>query len=86
MIRPDKRDDALRAINRLLVYARMMAADKAPHEDIFNVLDVAELLPMLFLEERDRTEFFREMLTDTRYPAFVAALDVFDGHPKSKRE
>jgi hypothetical protein len=86
MIRPDKHDDALRAIHRLLVYARKMAAEKAPHEDLFAVLDVAELLPMLFLEPTDKTEFFRQMISDNKNPGFVAALDAFDRHPLRRRE
>ena len=85
MIRPDRHDDALRAIHFLLVKAREMAAEKAPHEDIFAVLDVAELLPMLFLEPTDKTDFFREMISDDRYGAFVAALDAFDRHPNWMR-
>ena len=78
MIRADKHDGALRAIHMMLVYARQMAAEHSSHDDLFAVLDVAELLPMLFLDPSDKTDFFREMLADERFPAFVAALDTFD--------
>lgn len=78
MIRAEKHDRALEAINIILVYARAMAAERAAYEDLVAVLDVAEYLPMLFLQTADTTDHFRDMLSDTKHPAFQAALERFD--------
>lgn len=62
MIEPSKHRSALRALNFVLVMARKMAFERAPHETIAKVLDWAEVLPMLMLEEEDRTATFRSYL------------------------
>ncbi len=40
-------------------------------------------LPMLMLEDADRTDMFREQLVDLaqRYPPFALALERFDASP-----
>jgi hypothetical protein len=80
MIRQDKHDRALDAINAVLVHARMMAASHAAYDDLVAVLDTAEYLPTLFLRKEDMTDHFRGMLSDFagKYPAFQSALDRFD--------
>ena len=80
MIRQDKHDRALDAINAVLVHARTMAASHAAYEDLAAVLDVAEYLPTLFLRKEDMTDHFRDVLRDsaTKYPAFQAGLERFD--------
>lgn len=80
MIDEKKEEAALLAIHAVLVLARAMAYNKAPHEEIAAVLDDAELLPMLILRNTDQTEFFRMMLKGLaeRFPGFGGALDAFD--------
>jgi hypothetical protein len=80
MIREDKHDRALDAINAVLVHARMMAASRAAYEDLVAVLDTAEYLPTLFLRKDDQTDHFRAVLLDNshKFAAFKAALERFD--------
>lgn len=80
MINVEKQKSALWAINAVLVMARAMAYDRAPHADLADVLDTAEYLPMLMLETADRTSAFRETLAclAQRYPRFGIALQRFD--------
>jgi hypothetical protein len=80
MIRPDKHDRALEAINAVLIHARMMAASRAAFDDLVSVLDVAEYLPTLFLRKADMTDHFRDTLREyaPKYVAFQAALEKFE--------
>jgi hypothetical protein len=80
MIRSDKHERALEAINAVLVYARMMAASREDYDDLVAVLDVAELLPTLFLRQEDMTDQFRSLLSESaaRFPGFQSALERFD--------
>jgi hypothetical protein len=80
MIRSDKQDAALHALNSVLVRARMMAFEREPHDKIAKVLDVAELLPMLIARRDDTTSEFRLHLQGLLSidPAFGAALERFD--------
>jgi hypothetical protein len=79
MIRPDKLKGAMNALNKILVRARYMACGKEPHERIAEVLDAAELLPMLVISEKDETGVFGGMLEDLArsYPDFQQAVDLF---------
>lgn len=81
MVAPDKQKPALLAINAVLVGARTMAYQKASHEDLADVLDSVEYLPMLMLESADRTALFRATLEDlaAKHPLFGVALQKFDG-------
>jgi hypothetical protein len=82
MITTTKRSGALRAINAILVLCRGLAHE-AKNDDLAVILDVAEYLPMLMLEESDRTDLFRQQLVGLtqRYPAFALALERFDASP-----
>ena len=62
MIDPEKSDQALQALHRVLVETRLMALDGEPTSDIAEVLDWAELLPRLIATEGDKTEEFRDTL------------------------
>lgn len=81
MIAEEKHKDALYALNAVLVRARTMAFDRVSHQTLAQVLDVAELLPMLLAEKRDRTVDFREQLDALVQidPGFGVALQRFDG-------
>jgi hypothetical protein len=80
MIRPEKLGSAMFALNAVLVLARSMAYDKRPTEDIAAVLDIAENLPRLLVEQEDRTNAFRDSLVQlvSRDPVFELALRRFD--------
>jgi len=80
MVRDDKFNSALAAINAVLVTARMMAHERRDHDQIARVLDVAEYLPRLLADPEDRTEAFRETLVGLAIidPAFNFALERFD--------
>jgi hypothetical protein len=83
MIQPEKYENALRALNAVLVVGRQMAYEKAGHEQLAEVLDVAEELPTLFIQKDDRTDYFRQalQLLAEKYPGigFGLAVERFDG-------
>ncbi len=81
MISADKYNNALRALNTVLVCARKMAYDKRRHEDIAAVLDAAEELPTLFLQDEDLTDYFRGVLVmlSGKHPGLGLAVETFDG-------
>jgi hypothetical protein len=84
MISGEKHNDALYALNGVLIHARTLAFEQAPHQKLAKVLDIAELLPMLFLERRDATESFRgqlEALVEID-EGFTLALLRFDGEAR----
>jgi hypothetical protein len=55
-----------------------MAGTRERYEDIVEVLDLAEYLPILRLRDDDQTEKFRRILCDSRLSALGAALARFD--------
>ncbi len=80
MIAQDKMKPALFALNAVLVHARTMAFEEAPHATLAKVLDIAEVLPMLVARPDDTTREFRLHLEslvsiDER---FSSALRRFD--------
>lgn len=81
MIRPENHENALRALNAVLVTARLMAYEKASHEQLAEVLDLAEELPTLFIQKDDMTDYFRQALQALaeRHPGFGWAVERFDG-------
>jgi hypothetical protein len=83
MISVEKSQNALRALNHVLVLARKMAYDRVDQKEIADVLDISEYLPCLLADERDKTSAFRACLGDlaARWPDFGTALEVFDGPP-----
>lgn len=86
MIRPEKYENALHALNAVLVCARQMAYEKASHEQIAEVLDVAEELPSLFLQEEDLTEYFRRALQGlaAKHQGFGLAVERFDAERRPR--
>lgn len=80
MVPVGKFTSALRALNWVLIATRQLAYEKASHQEIASALDIAEYLPLLLTDERDRSESFRECLVDLsqRWPVFHRALTEFD--------
>lgn len=80
MISPEKFQNALRALNCVLIAARKMAYDRVDHKEIAEVLDVAEYLPRLLADERDQTLMFRDCLRElaARWPDFGSAPAIFE--------
>lgn len=80
MVRKDRFNNALAALNAVLVTARTLAYEQRPHEEIANVLDAAEYLPRLLAEEEDQTDAFRETLVGLTSIniGFNFALERFD--------
>ena len=80
MIQSEKLNNALAALNAVLVTARKLAYDQRPHKQIADVLDTAEYLPRLLADQEDRTDEFRKALVDLSSldPAFHFALERFD--------
>lgn len=81
MIRKGKWHNALAALNSVLVVARAMAYERRNHEELANVLDVGEYLPLLIAGPNDETDFFRATIVglvaiDER---FNMAVEKFDG-------
>ncbi len=62
MIRQDKFENALYALQNVLVFARTMAYKGKTHKEIADILDSAEYLPYLVVSEKDETENFRNHL------------------------
>jgi len=59
MIPEDKFENALYALQELLIFARSMAYAKKPYKEIADILDTAEYLPYLIMNDKDETERFR---------------------------
>ena len=59
MIKPEKVPNALYALQGVLIHARMMAYEGAPHKKLAGILDAAEILPRLIASDEDETERFR---------------------------
>lgn len=79
MLTEEKARNALAALNAVIVLARSLAQEGRSSE-VADVLDAAEYLPLLMLDEEDRTELFREQLVSlaAKYPDFVLAVERFD--------
>ena len=78
MIPPEKHENAMAAVNAVLVLARELALESRA-ADVGQVLDVAEYLSVLMLDPGDKTAEFREQLVGLaeRMPEFVWALERF---------
>ena len=72
-------DRALRALNRVLGEARLMALEDEPGPQIAEVLDWAELLPRFMADARDKTEDFSNALAAIaeKQPRFQHAVGIF---------
>jgi hypothetical protein len=80
MIPDGKMNNALAALNAVLVTARKLAYDQRAHQQIAEVLDAAEYLPRLLADEEDQTAAFRETLVGLTIldPGFNFAIERFD--------
>ena len=80
MIHEAKRSDALEAMYMVLVLARTMAYQHEPHAALAEVLDAAEYLVRLMLDDEDRTREFRDQLVDlaNKRKEFITAVTMFD--------
>lgn len=73
-------NNALAALNAVLVATRKLAYDQRPHQQLAEALDAAEYLPRLLAEEGDQTSAFRETLVGLASldPGFNFAIERFD--------
>jgi hypothetical protein len=73
-------NNALAALNSILVAARAMAYDQRPYGELGDALDVAEYLPRLLADSEERSTEFREQLAGLagKYPSCAVALERFD--------
>jgi hypothetical protein len=80
LIRKDKFDNALYALQGVLIFARKMAYENKAHKEIADILDTAEYLPYLISNNRDETENFRNHLLDIvdKYGCHIC-VERFDG-------
>ncbi len=65
MIRAERFENALYALQAIILKARTMAYEKEPHENIASILDTAEYLPHYFACKEDKTEEFEMWLRET---------------------
>lgn len=78
MIRNDKLNNELCALNAVLIHARALSQEGTAKQ-IYGLLDSAEYLPRLIAAPEDETETFRAMIADIadRYGC-AYALQRFD--------
>ena len=62
MIISGKNRIALEALHQLIIRVKVRTGYKEPYEETFNLLDEIEYLPVLMLDEKDRTQEFEEYL------------------------
>ncbi len=80
MVRAEKLQHALCALNRVLVLLRDMAYRDSETQELAEILDVAEYLPRLLADNTDCTDAFKDQLVylARRWPMFSSALRVFE--------
>lgn len=80
MIRADKVNNALWAMNGLLLQSHALACNHHDHEVLAEVFDFAEYLPNLMASPEDHTDEFRYFLEgiSRAHPAFQIVLERFD--------
>ncbi len=80
MIKDEKRQEALKSLQSVIVKARAMAYEQAEHSRIADILDGAEYLVALIYEKDDNTDTFRNYVEDMakRHNCYDA-LERFDG-------
>jgi hypothetical protein len=64
MIKEEKFQNALYALQALLIQARSMAYEKVDHKRLAELLDDAEELPQLIAVAEDKTDDFKAALTE----------------------
>jgi len=81
MVKEEKLNSAILAIQDLIIWARNLAYQKHPSEALAELLDEIEYLPALILEKEDRTDIFESYLkaicTEYGFP------DVWNRYRKS---
>ena len=79
LIRPDKFNDVLFALQALLIETRGMSYKKEDYKKIASILEYAEELSRLIVFEEDQTTLFRDILVEIteRYNSYFA-LQRFD--------
>jgi|GEM_PF-6989823 len=70
MIRPDKYENALWALNAVLVWIRKMTYEKAGYKLLGDVLEVAEMLPHVSSPTRRHDRFLPRVSSKTRHEGF----------------
>lgn len=80
MIAHNKQTQAIRAIQDIIIQARFMAYQKESFEKLAQLLDDAEYLPGLMLEEEDKTQVFADYLAHIgkRFPNCQYAVERFE--------
>jgi hypothetical protein len=79
MISTSKYKQALRAVQDVFILARKFAHERADHAAIARLLDYAEYLPGLILDEEDTTKEFRDNLVDIADQfSWAVLLERFD--------
>ena len=79
MIEQAKFRQSLRSLQDVMVLARKMAQERSDHDSIARLLDRAEYLPTLILDEEDTTEEFRDNLAEIAEEySWRILLDRFD--------
>ena len=80
MIDALKQNQALQALHRVLIEARLMAYEEQDSAKMADVLDWAELLPRLLAAEEDKTSEYRSTLAAIaeNHPRFAPALTAFE--------
>ena len=81
MVKQEKLNSAILAIQDLIIHARSFAYQNYSHEKLADILDGIEYLPALILEKDDKTDLFEDFLKElcTRYDV----LEVFNKYNKS---
>lgn len=62
MLRDEKCNTALKAIQDLLIYGRYLAHQGKESSFFFEYFDALEILPWLIFDEKDNTSFFETLL------------------------
>lgn len=78
MIAASRQRGALRALSTIFTLTRNMAL--TGESGVAEILDYAELLPVMMLSEKDETQEFRRYLQEiaSRYPEFQLAADKYE--------
>lgn len=80
MIRPEKKQNALCALNRAIVLTRAIAYEESDFSGIADALDVLDYMLRLLADPEEKTDLFRRCLEDIvrKNPRFSSLLEVFD--------
>ncbi|HBV15071.1 GTP-binding protein EngB [Chryseobacterium carnipullorum] len=64
MINEEKLKKSITAIHDLLIKIKIMTVNNSSHLEMYNLIDDLEYLPLLILEQEDRTDIFNDALKD----------------------